>query len=163
MKKPENKLSKQLIWLIGLAFVLLFILLGLVLPKMIIPVAENNLYTYLREPLKLVNTGNIDYKILDTEIAYIYVVGDEVVATDNFKDIIKVDSLNTLLNKITDTYGKFTYNHKNYYYYTIKNDRVIKIALSDDSYIVRLNTSVNSYIGIQIFREESRFKIFYLQ
>ena len=63
MKKPENKLSKQLIWLIGLAFVLLFILLGLVLPKMIIPVAENNLYTYLREPLKLVNTGNIDYKI----------------------------------------------------------------------------------------------------
>lgn len=144
MKKPENKLSKQLIWLIGLAFVLLFILLGLVLPKMIIPVAENNLYTYLREPLKLVNTGNIDYKILDTEIAYIYVVGDEVVATDNFKDIIKVDSLNTLLNKITDTYGKFTYNHKNYYYYTIKNDRVIKIALSDDSYI---NKTKNAILG----------------
>ena len=82
------ELSKQLIWLIGLAFVLLFISLGLVLPKMIIPVAENNLYTYLSEPLKLVNTGNMDYKILDTEIAYIYAVGDEVVATDNFKDII---------------------------------------------------------------------------
>ena len=111
MKSSENKLSKQLIWLIGLAFVLLFILLGLVLPKMIIPVAENNLYVYLSEPLKLVNTGNMDYKILDTEIAYIYVAGEEVAATNNLDDIIEVDSLNTLLGKITDNYGKFTYNH----------------------------------------------------
>ena len=90
MKSSENKLSKQLIWLIGLAFVLLFILLGLVLPKMIIPVAENNLYVYLSEPLKLVNTGNMDYKILDTEIAYIYVAGEEVAATSNLDEIIKV-------------------------------------------------------------------------
>ena len=51
MKKVKNKLSRQLVWLIGLAFVLLFILLGLVLPKMIMPVAENNIYGYLSEPL----------------------------------------------------------------------------------------------------------------
>ena len=144
MKKVKNKLSKQLFWLIGLAFVLLFILLGLVLPKMIIPVAENNVYAYLREPLKLVNNGNFDYKLLDTEIAYIYVVGNEVASTNNLKDIIKVDSLDTLLAKMPDTYGKFTYNHKNYYYYTIKNDRVIKIALSDDSYI---NKTKNAILG----------------
>lgn len=142
MKSLENKLSKQLIWLIGLAFVLLFILLGLVLPKMIIPVAENNLYVYLSEPLKLVNTGNMDYKILDTEIAYIYVAGEEVAATSNLDEIIKVDSLSTLLGEITDNYGKFTYNHKNYYYYTIKSDRVIKIALSDDSYINKTKKAI---------------------
>lgn len=142
MKKVKNKLSKQLFWLIGLAFVLLFILLGLVLPKVIIPVAENNIYAYLREPLKLVNNGNFDYKLLDTEIAYIYVVGNEVASTSNLKDIIKVDSLDTLLAKMSDTYGKFTYNHKNYYYYTIKNDRVIKIALSDDSYINRTKSDI---------------------
>ncbi len=144
MRNSENKLSKQLIWLIGLAFILLFILLGLVLPKMIIPVAENNLYVYLSEPLKLVNTGNMDYKILDTEIAYIYVSGNETTATNNLRDIIEVDSLNTLLDKITDNYGKFTYNHKNYYYYTIKSDRIVKIALSDDSYI---NKTKNAILG----------------
>ncbi len=142
MRRMGNKLSKQLIWLIALAFVLLFISLGLVLPKMIIPVAENNLYIYLSEPLKLVNIGTMDYKILDTQIAYIYVTNDEIVATSNLKDIIKVDSLNTLVDKFKDTNGKFTYNHKNYYYYTIKSDRVIKIALADDSYINKTKNAI---------------------
>ncbi|MDD5887925.1 MAG: HAMP domain-containing sensor histidine kinase [bacterium] len=142
MKKVKNKLSRQLVWLIGLAFVLLFILLGLVLPKMIMPVAENNIYGYLSEPLKLVNNGNFNSNLLDTEIAYIYIVGDDIVATDNLKDIIKVDSLDALLAKIKDTYGKFTYNHKNYYYYTMKSDRITKIALSDDSYINKTKKAI---------------------
>lgn len=142
MKKLENKLSKQLIWLIAIAFALLFISLGLVLPKMIIPVAENNIYVYLSEPLKLVNTGNFDHKLLNTEIAYVYVVGDEIAATSNLNDIIKIDSFDALLSKITDTYGKFTYNRKNYYYYTIKSDKVVKIAISDDSYINKTKTAI---------------------
>ncbi len=142
MKKSTNKLSRQLIWLILLAFVLLFISLGLVLPKMIIPVAENNIYVYLKEPLKIVNSGNFDYKLLNTEVAYIYITDDEVISTSNLKDIIKVDSLDTLLAKIEDTYGKFTYNHKNYYYCTIKSDKVIKIALSDDSYINETKSAI---------------------
>lgn len=135
MKKVRDKLSRQLLWLIGLAFVLLFISLGLVLPKMILPVAENNIYGYLREPLKFVNSGNLDYKLADTEIAYIYIIGNDVVTTDNLRDIIKFDDLDTLFNKMTNTYGKFTHNHKKYYYYTIKGDTGVKIALSDDSYI----------------------------
>ena len=142
MKKVKNKLSRQLIWLVGLTFVVLFILLGIVLPKLILPVAENNVYSYLSEPLKLVNNDNFDSKLLDTEIAYIYVVGNNVASTSNLKDIIKVDNLGILLDKMTDSYGKFTYNHKNYYYYTIKSDRVVKIALSDDSYINKTKSAL---------------------
>ena len=56
MKHMKNRLGKQLIWLIGFAFVLLFISLGLVLPTVILPVAEKNIYSYLKEPLKLVIT-----------------------------------------------------------------------------------------------------------
>ena len=93
----------------------MFILLGIVLPKLILPVAENNVYSYLSEPLKLVNNDNFDSKLLDTEIASIYVVGNNVASTSNLKDIIKVDNLGILLDKMTDSYGKFTYNHKNYY------------------------------------------------
>lgn len=132
--KHINKLSKQLVWLVGFIFVLLFILLGLVLPKMLIPFAEENIYNYLKEPLLLVN-GNVDYKLLDTEIAYIYVVGDNVLTTDNLNKELGINNVNDILIKIDDNYGKITYKHKFYYYYAIENEKVKKIAITNDSYI----------------------------
>ena len=49
------KLSKQLMWLITLSFVIVIISLGVALPRVITPVAEANLYNYLSEPLKFIN------------------------------------------------------------------------------------------------------------
>ena len=136
-----NKLSKQLVWLVGFIFVILFIILGLVLPKMLIPVAENNIYNYLREPLQLVN-GNVDYKLLDTEIAYIYVVGDSVLTTKNLQDELGIDNVSSLMKKINNEYGKIKYKHKYYYYYAIENERVKKIAITNDSYINKTKTEI---------------------
>lgn len=136
-----NKLSKQLVWLVGFIFVILFIILGLVLPKMLIPVAENNIYNYLREPLQLVN-ANVDYKLLDTEIAYIYVVGDSVLTTKNLQDELGIDNVGSLMKKITNEYGKIKYKHKYYYYYAIENERVKKIAITNDSYINKTKTEI---------------------
>lgn len=136
-----NKLSKQLVWLVGFIFVLLFILLGLVLPKMLIPFAEENIYNYLKEPLLLVN-GNVDYKLLDTEIAYIYVVGDNVLTTDNLNNELGINNVNDILPKIDDNYGKILYNHKYYYYYAIENEKVKKIAITNDSYINKTKTDI---------------------
>ena len=136
-----NKLSKQLVWLVGFIFVILFIILGLVLPKMLIPVAENNIYNYLREPLQLVN-ANVDYKLLDTEIAYIYVVGDNVLTTENLQDEFGIDNVSSLMKKITNEYGKIEYKHKYYYYYAIENERVKKIAITNDSYINKTKTEI---------------------
>ena len=136
-----NKLSKQLVWLVGFIFVILFIILGLVLPKMLIPVAENNIYNYLREPLQLVN-GNVDYKLLDTEIAYIYVVGDSVLTTKNLQAELDIDNVSSLMKKITNEYGKLKYKHKYYYYYAIENERVKKIAITNDSYINKTKTEI---------------------
>ena len=136
-----NKLSKQLVWLVGFIFVILFIILGLVLPKMLIPVAENNIYNYLREPLQLVN-GNVDYKLLDTEIAYIYVVGDSVLTTKNLQDELDIHNVSSLMKKITNEYGKLKYKHKYYYYYAIENERVKKIAITNDSYINKTKTEI---------------------
>lgn len=136
-----NKLSKQLVWLVGFIFVILFIILGLVLPKMLIPVAENNIYNYLREPLQLVN-ANVDYKLLDTEIAYIYVVGDSVLTTKNLQDELGIDNVSSLMKKINNEYGKLKYKHKYYYYYAIENERVKKIAITNDSYINKTKTEI---------------------
>ena len=71
MKLGKNNLSKQLLILVGVAFVLMFVSLGAILPRILIPVAEDNIYNYLREPLKIYDT-DVDNKLLDTEIAYLY-------------------------------------------------------------------------------------------
>lgn len=145
MRYMGNTLGKQLVWLVGFAFVLLFISLGVILPKMIIPVAEENIYSYLKEPLKLVN-GNLSSKLINTEIAYIYIVDNNVVASENLDEIIKVDSLESLLSMTNSNQGKFTYKHKNYYYCAIKNGSITKIAISNDNYINKTKTAILSAI-----------------
>lgn len=142
MKLSNIKLSKQLLIIVGIAFALLFTSLGFVLPKVLIPVAEANLYNYLSEPLKLMD-GEIDKKIYNTEVAYVYIVNSkEILTSDNLNEIIKVKNLGKMLDKITDTYGKFDYNHRTYYYYTITNDNLIKIAISNDNYINRTKADI---------------------
>lgn len=145
MRYMGNRLGKQLVWLVVFAFSLLFISLGVILPKMIIPVAEENLYSYLKEPLKLVN-DNLSSKLLNTEIAYIYIVKNNIVSSENLDEIIKVENVDILLSKINSSQGKFTYKHKTYYYCTIKNNSVTKIAISNDNYINKTKAAILSAI-----------------
>ena len=136
------KLSKQLLMIVGIAFVLLFTSLGVVLPKVLMPVAEANLYNYLSEPLKLMG-NELDEKLSSTEIAYLYVFSEgEVLTSDNLDDVIYIDESSELLKNIKDTYGKFEYKHRTYYYYTITNDQLTKIALSNDNYINRTKANI---------------------
>ena len=145
MRIRKNNLSKQLLIVVGFAFLLLFISLGVVLPRMLIPVAEKNIYTYLSEPLKIYDT-DVDDNLLNTEIAYIYVSDTTTTASPNIEEVIKYDSIDKILNKMKDSYGKFIYNHKTYYYYTLKKDKITKIAISNDGYINRTKTAILSAI-----------------
>lgn len=145
MNFGKNNLSKQLLFVVGIAFVLLFISLGALLPRMLIPVAESNIYSYLSEPLKIYDTS-IDNKLLNTEIAYLYVSNDTIATSKNIEAVIKYDNIKNILSKMTNSYGKFIYNHKTYYYYTLKNNGITKIAISDDSYINRTKASILSAI-----------------
>lgn len=141
MKLGKNKLSKQLLIVVGVAFLLMFVSLGAILPRILIPVAEDNIYNYLREPLKIYDT-DVDNKLLDTEIAYLY-LSDETIATSrNIDDVIKVKNIHDIIDKMTESYGKFIYNHKTYYYYTLKNNEITKIAISDDRYINKTKADI---------------------
>ena len=51
----KSKLARQLLWLVGIAFMVLFLSLGVVLPKILVPVLETNIYRYLSEPLKVID------------------------------------------------------------------------------------------------------------
>lgn len=146
----KTKLSSQLLWLVGMAFVLLFTSLGVILPKVLIPVAESNIYSYLREPLKYIDS-DIDKELLNTEIAYLYIVGDKIAFTDNLESVIEIQNKEELVDYITDNYGKFLYNHKTYYYYTLTNEKIKKIAISNDSYINKTKTAILSAIFPIVF------------
>ena len=87
MSFGKNNLSKQLLVVVGIAFALLFISLGAILPRILIPVAEANIYSYLSEPLKIYDT-NVDSKLLNTEIAYLYVSKDTIATSNNIEEVI---------------------------------------------------------------------------
>ena len=59
MRNHKTKLSHQLIALIGVAFVILFISLGVILPKILIPITEKNIYNYLSQTTKYVTSNQI--------------------------------------------------------------------------------------------------------
>ena len=139
------KLSNQLLWLVGIAFIIVFTSLGVVLPRVLIPFAETNLYSYLSEPLKLINK-NTDQKLLNTEIAYIDITDDNIITSYNIKDIIKYEDINIVISKTNKEYGKFNYKNKTYYYSVIKKDNNIKIALTNDKYIKDTKASILSAI-----------------
>lgn len=142
MKLSRLKLSKQLVIIVAIAFALLFTSLGVVLPSVLIPVAEANLYNYLREPLNLMD-NEMKQELLNTEVAYIYSLEDQnVLVSDNLKDITGTANPDIILKKIDKTYGKFIYEHKTYYYYSLKNDQLTKIAIANDSYINRTKADI---------------------
>ncbi|MBR4693377.1 MAG: HAMP domain-containing histidine kinase [Bacilli bacterium] len=140
----KNTLSKQLLFVVGIAFLLLFISLGAILPRLLIPVAEANIYNYLREPLQVYTVT--DNKLQNTEIAYIYITNDTVATSLNITEVIDLNNLDKVIFKMTKSYGKFIYKHKTYYYYKLTNDDITKIAITNDRYINQTKTSILSAI-----------------
>ena len=146
MRFGKNNLSKQLLFVVGIAFLLLFISLGAILPRILIPVAESNIYNYLREPLRVYDRDADTQKLRDTEIAYIYITDDSRATSMNIAAVIEYENLDEILLKMTKSYGKFIYKHKTYYYYTLTEQDITKIALTNDSYINQTKTSILSAI-----------------
>lgn len=142
MKNQKQTLSKQLIIIIFLVFSVAFICLGVVLPKTLIPLAENNVYRYLSEPLKFMQS-NFDKDLSSSEIAYLYIIDQKIVTSDNLTEVMGFDNPLFIIKKIkNNTYGKFIYKHNTYYYYTIKADQVTKIALTNDTYINKTKADI---------------------
>ena len=142
-----NKINlKQQLFLIYILVIgILIISLGIILPTNLLPIYEDNLYNYLKQPLNfVVDTDEFSENKINTEVAYIYIdkTDGSVKATSNIFSIIDVDNVNDVLNKMTDDYGKFKYRLKTYYYNTSKSDTEIKIAITNDEYIETMRTDI---------------------
>ncbi|MBQ8131076.1 MAG: HAMP domain-containing histidine kinase [Bacilli bacterium] len=112
---------------------------------MLLPVAESNLYSYLSEPLKYVDS-DMDNKFLNQEVAYLYVMDKNILYSDNLDSVIQTKHPKEILDYTKENYGKFEYNHKTYYYYTLNNGDIKKIAISNDNYINKTKTAILTVI-----------------
>lgn len=141
MKRYKRTLSQQLVSLAVIIFSLIFIGIGILIPKALLPIYEKNIYQYLKEPLLLIEDDFGNRKI-ETDIAYLYITSDDdILYSDNLHTIIKT-SPTQILKNINKSYGKFKYLGKTYYYNTSYEDEIVKIALTDDSYIEQIKNDI---------------------
>ena len=141
----EVSLTNQLISICILIVGIICITLGIILPKELLPIYEENIYNKLKQPLILVNNSeDINKEDInnETDIAYIYIINDTILTSYNINNVIPNYS-NNILKNITDNYGKFTYKNHTYYYYNnyiTKNE--VKISLTNDNYINQMRKDV---------------------
>ena len=143
MKKYiESKLSRQLFLIIILIITLFLLAIVHMLPKQMIPIFEESIYTYLRQPLEFVNEDMS--KISNQEIAYIYVYNNKVSLSDNFFNLINTKDVIDVLKNTTEKYGKFKYKSDIYYYYksisSVNNNNIVKISITNDNYIKEIKS-----------------------
>ena len=141
----EVSLTNQLIFICILIVGIICITLGIILPKELLPIYEENIYNKLKQPLIFVNDSeDINKEDInnETDIAYIYIINDSIRTSYNINNVMPEYS-NEILNYITDKQGKFTYKNNTYYYYNnYTNKNEIKISLTNDNYINGMRKNV---------------------
>lgn len=142
----KKNLTEQLFIVCMIIIGIMVISLGIILPNMLLPIYETNVYNYLRQPLSFVqNEEDILKNNINTEVAYIYIGANNMVSiSDNLSDIIDIKDIDKLLSKLdlTSENGKLNYKRNTYYYVTSVSNKVIRVALTDDTYITKMKHSI---------------------
>lgn len=139
----KNRLFKQLLGIAVLICAILYISLGIILPRILLPIYEKNIYQYLAQPLALIQS-DVDTSSFDKDVAYLYITSsNDVIFSNNLSEIITI-SPQQILSYINADYGKFTYLDKTYYYNTSKTKYVLKIAITNNNYINNIRLDIFS-------------------
>ena len=149
MKKPT--LTEQLLLICVSIIIIVVVSLGIILPKTLLPIYEDNLYNYLNQSLTLLeNPNNISNKI-NSEVYYVYIANNnDIIVSENVYTIVDTDNITTMLKNINGKKGKFVYNKKIYYYVVITNDNLSKIAITGNGYINSMKAEVLKIILIVV-------------
>ena len=142
-------LTEQFLFICVSIIVIVIISLGMVLPKTLLPVYEDNLYNYLSQSLNLLEKP--ENNRVDSEVAYIYVDNDKnVYVSSNLYEVVKEKSVKNILNDITDDEGKFIRGKNVYYYNTNKTEDMTKIAITGSSYINSMRKEILKIILVVV-------------
>jgi len=141
----EVSLTNQLISICILIVGIICITLGIILPKELLPIYEENIYNKLKQPLIFVNDKediNKEDINSETDIAYIYIINENILTSYNIDNVIE-NYNNDILKHINEKKGKFIYKNKLYYYYNNYIDsNEIKISITNDNYINNMRKNI---------------------
>ena len=137
--KLKTTLYRELVSLVIIILGIIFISLGLLLPKLLLPVYEKNIYQYLKQPLMLIENDFNENEFND--VAYLYIVDGKILTSENLNEIIDVQP-EQIIEKIDKDYGKINYLGHTYYYYSINNAHINKIALTNDNYLLNIRSDI---------------------
>lgn len=143
MKKLKNNLMKQLVT-IGIIIVLIIALsLIILLPRLLLPIYEKNIYEYLKKPLELIDIDiNSNDNVTSSDVAYIYIKNNgDIVTSSNYSNIINA-SYDIVLEKMDNEYGKFYFQGRNYYYYTMSVNGDYRVSISTNNYVLEIRKDI---------------------
>ena len=142
-------LTEQFLLICVSIIIIVIVSLGMVLPKTLLPVYEENLYNYLNQSLNLLEKP--ENNRVDSEVAYIYIDNDKnIYISNNLSDVINIKSTSEILKNINDSEGKIVRGKKVYYYYTSKTDVMTKVAITTDSYINSMKKEILKIILVVV-------------
>lgn len=137
-------LKRQLGVIVIFSLVLSLVSLILILPNLLTPFYENNIYELLSQPLSFIESEN---NTSSNDIAYIINTNNNIYISSNFTNYFNKKDIN-LINRIaTKKEGKFELNNQTYYYSTSNEEYQKIITLTDDSYI----KSQRKMMGLIVF------------
>ena len=88
-------LTEQFLFICVSIIVIVIISLGMVLPKTLLPVYEENLYNYLNQSLNLLEKP--ENNRVDSEVAYIYIDGDKnILVSSNLSDVVNIKDVKVI-------------------------------------------------------------------
>ncbi|MEG0799357.1 MAG: HAMP domain-containing sensor histidine kinase [Bacilli bacterium] len=135
-------LRGQLLVITIITIILSSFTLILLVPKLLMPFYEYNIYEMLKQPLPFIKPGISNN---NENIAYI-IESNAVVLSNNFNSIMKTNNYNDVLSKISKTYGSFKLNGRKYYYNTSSINNAHVVTLTNNNYILSQQKNLNNII-----------------
>ena len=98
----NKKLSEQLILIILIIIFAIFILIGILLPRQMLPIYEKNIYDYLRQPLEFVDE---EKEMIKKQVNDYHRYYDLINRGDLYRLILPTDNVNGKIGKCAGVLG----------------------------------------------------------
>lgn len=126
-------LKSQLIYITIFSLIISFISLIIILPNLLTPFYEKNIYELLNQPLSFIENNS---KKSSNNSTYLIIANNTVYISSNFNNFFDTDDVDEIISKADENYGKFKIDSKTYYYNTKNKSFEKVITLTNDSYII---------------------------
>ena len=127
-------LKRQLGAIVVFSLILSLISLILILPNLLTPFYEKNIYEILSQPLSFIQNNNDS-----SSKNVVYIINNNnnnIYISSNFTNYFNKKDVNLINSITTKSYGKFILDDQTYYYSTSNKDNTKIITLTDDEFIV---------------------------